>query len=436
MVRAVLRGGIRLAWLPLVVLTATAPPALAGVYGPATQAPPLTEPRTGATQAQGEVSSAQELVDAARDPRSGGKTFLVRPGSYGRVDLNGVRHSRLVTFKSGPGGRPVLGYTTMGNTHGIRLQGLRFSESIDIQPGDNERIQLVRNDIGGFAGVGVNMRERSRRILIAGNRFHDLSWQAGDDFAGYGLRVSSPETEISQLVVRSNTFERLGNDAMEIGGVDGLLLEGNHVTGVEIQRGSGAHSDPLFVWDGTRHATIRRNRFVGNSQPVYLRGGTADVVFENNVVAGADNWCMQVGGKGLPGDGIDGLVMRNNTIWGCRMGGVLFSGASAGWTLVNNIIDQLSAGPPYSRFDNQGYNLIRRGRHTATDLRGRPRFVDSAHGDYRLARRSRGVDAGTSVGAPRRDILGHRRWDDPRVRNRGAGPRRFYDVGAFELRRR
>src|SRR5262245_16434562 len=100
MVRAVLRGGIRLAWLPLVVLSATASPALAGVFGPATQAPLLTEPRTGATQAQGQVSSAQELVDRARDPRSGGKTFLVRPGDYGRVDLNGVSHARRVTFKS------------------------------------------------------------------------------------------------------------------------------------------------------------------------------------------------------------------------------------------------------------------------------------------------------------------------------------------------
>jgi Right handed beta helix region len=435
MFRRMALRGIPLASLPLVLLAAAASPAHAGVYGPAKQAPPIIEPRTGAARAQGQVASAQQLVERARDPRSNGKTFLVQPGDYGRVNLNGVRRQRRVTFKAAPGGRPVLGYTTMGNTTGIRLQGLRFSESIDIQPGDNERIQLVRNDIGGFAGVGVNLRERSRHILIAGNHFHDLSWRAGDDFAGYGLRVSSPQTEIAHVVVRGNTFERLGNDAMEIGGVDGLLLERNRVSGVEIQRGSGAHSDPLFIWDGTRHATIRRNRFVDNSQPVYLRGDTADVVFENNLVTGADNWCMQVGGKGLPGDGIAGLVMRNNTVWGCRMGGVLFSGASGGWTLVNNIIDNLAAGPPYSRFDNQGYNLIGRGRHTATDLHGRPRFVDARRGDYRLAGRSRGVDAGTSLGAPGRDLLHHRRWDDPAVRNRGIGPRPFYDVGAFELRR-
>jgi hypothetical protein len=412
MLRASFRGGGLLALLVAIVVPAClCGPAVAGVYGPALRAP-------GA----GEVASAQELISRARDPASDGKTFLVRGGDYGEVDLRGVRRRRLVTFKARPGERPVFGYTTMGNTQGVRLQGLRFVGGIDIQPGENARIQLVGNDIGGYTGVGINLRERSSDILVKGNHFHDLRQQGGDGTAGYGLRVSSPEVEISNLRVVGNRFERLGHDAMEFGGVDGLLVEGNEVSGVDIEPGSGAHADPLFIWAGSRRVTVRGNSFHDNSQPVYLRGGTEQVLFENNLVAGSDNWCMQVGGKGLPGDGIDGLVMRNNTAWDCDFGGILFSGPSPGWTFVNNVVQTLSAGPPTGRFDTQEFNLIG----------GRPRFVDPGAGDYRLAPGSPGIDAGTSVEAPARDRLGGRRSDDPSVRNRGAGPLDFYDVGAFE----
>jgi hypothetical protein len=413
-------------------LVAAAPSAQAGVYGPAGPARALANPTTGMPVAQGSVRSASDLRALARNPRSAGKTFLVHAGDYGDVDLRGVRHKRAVTFRAAPGARPVFDYTTMGDTRGLRLRGLRIVGGIDIQPGDNRRIQIVHNDIGGYAGVGVNVRERSRDILIKGNRFHDLRFSAQNDIAGYGVRVSSPRVEIRRVRIVGNTFERLGNDAMEIGGVEGVLVARNVVRGVDIEPGSGAHADPFFLWAGTRRATIRGNRFIGNNQPVYLRGGTAHVVFENNVVAKSDNWCMQVGGKGLPGDGIAGLVMRNNTVWGCHFGGVVFGGAGGGWRIQNNILQTLSGAHPTGHIDVQGYNLIRSGWRTRADRRGRPRFVDAAHGDFRLARGSAAVDAGTSAGAPRHDLLGHRRRDDPSARNRGGGRVRYYDIGAYE----
>ncbi len=74
----------------------------------------------------------------------------------------------------------------------------------------------------------------------------DSSWDSG-----YGIRVSSPGGGRSpDLRIIGNRIERLGNDGMEIGGVDGLLVQGNEVSGVDIQPGSGAHSDPLFIWGG------------------------------------------------------------------------------------------------------------------------------------------------------------------------------------------
>jgi hypothetical protein len=381
----------------------------------------------------GEVRSAAELLALARRPSSDGKTFLVRAGRYPELDLRDVQRRRLTTFMAYPGERPVVGLTSMANTRNLRLEGLRFTGPIDIQPGVNRHIELVGNDIGGYPGVGVNIRERSSDILIEDNRFHDLTMRGGNFAAGYGVRASSPTVEIFRLALVGNTFHRLGNDAIEIGGVDGLLVEGNEVSGVEIEPGSGAHADPLFIWAGSRRVVVRGNRFYDNSQPVYLRGGLERVLFENNVVARSDNYCMQVGGTGPPADDIDGLVLRNNTLWGCELGGILFSAASPNWTLENNIVESLHAGPPVSSFATQAFNLIGSGAGKR-DQRGRPLFVDPDHGDYRLRAHSPGIDAATSEGAPELDASGRPRSDDPDVPNRGHGPMPFYDVGAYERR--
>lgn len=379
----------------------------------------------------GEVHDGAELLARAQDPASAGRTFLVLPGDYGNVDLRGVIQQSLVTFRAAPGARPVFHYTQMGNTQNVRLEGLRFVGSIDIQPGENGPIELVRNDVGGFTGVGVNVRERSTGILIAGNRFHDLRQTGGDFAAGYGVRISSPKVEISNVTVIANTFARLGNDAMEFGGVDGLRVERNLVTGVEIEPGSGAHSDPLFIWAGTRNAVVRGNRIVGNSQPVYVFPGTSNLLFENNLIARGDNWCMQAGGAEGSAR-VTNLVIRNNTFWDCDFGGLVVSAPSGGWALVNNVIQSLGVARPAGRIETQSFNVIGKGVREADDIAGRPRFVDRADGDYRLAPGSPGLDAATSKGAPVLDLLGVRRTDDPDARNIGVGGGRFFDVGAFE----
>ena len=88
-------------------------------------------------------------------PESSGKLFLVRGGRYGPIDLNGARQRATVTFRGYPGERPVLGATVMKDTSGIRREALRFDGGIDMQPGENERLEIVGNDLGGFTGAAL-----------------------------------------------------------------------------------------------------------------------------------------------------------------------------------------------------------------------------------------------------------------------------------------
>jgi len=61
-----------------------------------------------------------------------------------------------------------------------------------------------------------------------------------------------------------------------------------------------------------------------------------------------------------------------------------------------------------------------------------PRFVSFEAGDYELDQGSPAIDSGRGIGAPRYDLLGRPRHDDPGMANVGSGFPAYVDMGAFE----
>ncbi|MFC1597329.1 RHS repeat-associated core domain-containing protein [Planctomycetota bacterium] len=61
-----------------------------------------------------------------------------------------------------------------------------------------------------------------------------------------------------------------------------------------------------------------------------------------------------------------------------------------------------------------------------------PLFVDRTLGDYTLAPGSPAVDAGRGIDAPKFDLAGRPRYDDPGIANVGSGSPSYVDMGAFE----
>jgi len=67
------------------------------------------------------------------------------------------------------------------------------------------------------------------------------------------------------------------------------------------------------------------------------------------------------------------------------------------------------------------------------NISGDPLFVNVGGGDFHLQPGSPAIDAGTSDGAPTKDLECRTRFDDPATPNTGGGTSPFFDIGAFEF---
>jgi hypothetical protein len=129
-----------------------------------------------------------------------------------------------------------------------------------------------------------------------------------------------------------------------------------------------------------------------------------------------------------------GVQIINNTLWDNEANTVLSSGLS-NVTIRNNIMERLDSDASVANV-TQDHNLLG-GTYNwpvaATDVKGRPTFVNAAAGDYRLAARSLGIDLGSSAGATTTDKACRPRYDDPATPNKGAGDQPYVDAGALEF---
>jgi hypothetical protein len=399
------RAGVILA-LGVLILAASTLALTVALSGSSTQRPPVVHRHPPPPPPAGrQVRDSAEIRARARAPGAGGKTFYLRAGVYRTLDFSGVWRRARVTFRPYPGERVAVAGAIFSHSAGVRLEGLRITGTLDVQPGPNQRLEFVGNDIGGFAGAGINVRENSSGILIARNHIHDLARHGrapADDLAGYGIRLSAPYGPLTRVRILRNTIARLANDGIELGTVNGVVVAGNDVSEIRPEPGDDAHADPLMVWADARNVVVRRNRFHDNDQPIYFADGTVNGVLEDNVVTADRSWCMQMGGIGERTDGVSGAVLRRNTFWGCRYGGLIVRGRGRGNVVTGNVLQTLEGTRLRRQFAVEDHNLIRRGYRTGRhDVGGRPRFRDRARGDLRLARGARPARAGTTLGSPR-----------------------------------
>jgi hypothetical protein len=329
------------------------------------------------------VTTPAQLMAAARSSANEGRVVCARAGDYGSLRFEGISHPVKVTIAAQPGEQAIIRYTVIRNVQGLRIQGFRMpSGGFDLQPSNNQRIEIADNEIGGGTFGGVIVWYGARDILIEDNHFHDLL--VGGSFAdGYGVSSRGGNSRVENLRIRYNTFERTQNDALEIGSTYGGEIVGNRVSVPDEVN----HSDPLMYWSGSSGFLIKDNVFSLNwNASLFFGGDNRDTQVINNLVVGNRNWCATAGASGSSSGGIHNTVYRNNTFFRCGQAwtsspwgryGLALAGSSSGVVIEHNIlssVERTTPPAPASAIVAQSGNVIGGGIRAAGDISLTPRF--------------------------------------------------------------
>jgi hypothetical protein len=316
-------------------------------------------------------------VHAALAPAPPGKVICLGNGHYGKLELTAEKRAPGVTVRAAhPGQATIDGAEVSGSN--LKLARFEIDDEVVIEPG-SRKVSVLHNRIsGGYFGV-----------------------EAGP----------TTSTNISDTTIRGNLFAGpFGEDAIRLNRYHdsadrdpyGVLIEGNEIRGV---RENGNHSDCLqSVWGGDglyfRRNYLHDNRCQGffiKDQPAPV----AHVVLEDNLMLRNDAPCAPavVGYCGPPEivqivGPTRGVRLTSNTIW--TPGNDSPVGFRAGpfgrITVTGNVLFHAWSdwAGPFSPFIQRG-NLVCKWDGTLPPLGGsssticKPRFLDPAADDYRLA---------------------------------------------------
>lgn len=371
-------------------------------------------------------------LDRAARKAPSGTTVMIRRGSYPRLEINDIRRSSYVTFRSYPGEQAVLDSFSTTNSSYFRFQGLRINGRPNLIFTGNDHIQVVGNDMT----VSTHVRP-SRNISFLRNTVHDLPGPPGPSEDGFGIWVITGDVgPIRNVVIRGNRFSNLPNDGVQTD-ASNVRIEDNVFERIHSPDHDWSHAD-IIQSLGSNTMRIRGN-FARDNDAGILTSTThqvSDWVIENNVILRSESWPLQL-------DNIqNSLRIANNTFWG---GGPTlmrwndeFPVNRRGFVIVNNILSRLDLDRKL-KVSVADHNIIGEnpfrdsvdGSHSRLGVS--PRFLNEAEDDVRLGAGSPAIDAGTSrYNVPRRDRRGARRHDDRSMRNRGTGSNRYTDIGAYE----
>ncbi len=296
---------------------------------------------------------------------------------------------------------------------------------------------FLQSIIGVEGSTGVHVQAKGtdnliQDVVIRDNSFSNITWPVELVAAEASTRIQILKTRIIR-----NTFTT-NDQPISIGhiGIAGLpaatsenviddtlisenVFRDNIGPSIAIQAGQNATANSII------NTQILNNLITGGTSDgsgIGLFGGFESgsqnridgVQIINNTIAGNNGAGIAIDPNIWPGGPamtIDGVTVFNTILWD---NGSDFLGVTP-----DQVSFSLSAQPGFAEVNG----------NIAAD----PLFVDPAGGDFHLQAGSPAIDAGTSDGAPLRDLECRERFDNPATPNTGGGADPFFDIGAFEF---
>jgi hypothetical protein len=324
---------------------------------------------------------------------NGGKSVCAQPADYGSDLTFAVRHTAKLTLRAAPGKSVTLPHVTFNGVNNLRIEGFNMPNGGFDTTSSNNRLEMVGNEIHDCACEALRLFGTDNDLLFQGNYVHGIQ-NTGDWRTGWGIKTDGPTIG---LKVRYNTFDTLGNDAMEIAGADDGEIIGNVIKHVDHNNPGIAdpHPDSIMLWGGAQRWVIKDNR-ISDGRGVLMSGSTTDVRMENNLIVRIKNWCHDGGTTGSSNDGLVRYQWIRNTMYDCGSFwngggfggsyGLLSDGpatAGASNTLQKNLLTSVGYDTT-GQFGTADHNLVKSGGGPgATDRTFTPVFVDQV--DYQVS---------------------------------------------------
>ncbi|MBE9640433.1 PKD domain-containing protein [Salipiger mangrovisoli] len=282
------------------------------------------------------VSSQAEFEAAYRALSTGvGGQILLRSGeeySLSIRDVGDVVESAAVTIGSlDPSDPALIKSVQMSGAENITFENLRFNVSgqevsgsgylVNISNSQNItfRNSVLSSDAEGPLGTTDDFAEGAMLALV-----RNCDGIAFEDNEVYGFDHGFAFLDSYNVSLVGNDIHSLQGDGIRIGGVSGMLIEGNHLHDFLGATQSANHSDMIQLW-GTRinvnnEDIVIRENFLdtgngANYQMIFGRNEAFDdngflykgIVVEHNLLYGANFHSISI---------VDtsGMIVRNNTV--------------------------------------------------------------------------------------------------------------------------
>jgi nitrous oxidase accessory protein NosD len=284
-----------------------------------------SEPKPAPTACTQTLAAGTNL-SAALASAAPGAVLCLHGGNYPGAQIPAAATSKAsyVTLKPVPGESPVVtGELAFDDARHLRLQGLAFKGGIAFAPAASH-VELVGNDLTGPAGIfffgDSREGEGISSVLIQDNYIHDIAYTGSQEvYRGYGIKSIGTQ---DGFTVKGNTIKSVAADYLQTDDANNWTVEGNTFLGPSLVGGHPQeHQDLWQVYAGGTNLKFTGNvaRNTGTDQSLLFQMSYPSSRFSNVVVT---NNLFDHDSRGYTCQiyQSDGLVFRNNTVVGSRLG--------------------------------------------------------------------------------------------------------------------
>jgi hypothetical protein len=367
-----------------------------------------------------QVSTDAQLSAALQSAQPGQVIHLASGATFSHIVDTKARTGWVTLSGAGDSQAPVIAGAHIEGGQFLRFTNVLFTQRLYVsygpvlryaRPAENIQVLNSEFDCGATQTVGggqaILVRQGSQNVTFSGDYIHDCT---------VGFASVSQDNQSSNIVLTHDTFQDFYGDAIDLGGLQNVVISDDVIADICHSAGMPYHDDGIQFFGNDTNVAITNN-VIANSldQLLFIQDAVAgtntgssvnsNILVENNLMYGDAAFAVQAQGA---------LQTRfiDNTIWDNGDGSLLLR--KSGYTKIaptdtvvtGNVLESYgtSGVTPATEGDNLIEHVSRSFSPGPGDIIGKPaQFVSETTGDFQLAPGSIGtsgvtVATGTAIG--------------------------------------